>query len=145
MDYILMSALADFDLQEVTLSYDIACQWIKNFEERMERLPEHLRRDLDAFELQTGLPVWHALAHEDSCASMNSLNYLLGVGRSDGEGVERLWAWLNGFAYQSKEMGLGNRADSLEDKLDSHNFLKNLGEGAYYVSLPWLHVTDQLL
>jgi hypothetical protein len=33
MDYILMSALADFDLQEVTLSYDIACQWIKNFEE----------------------------------------------------------------------------------------------------------------
>jgi hypothetical protein len=76
---------------------------------------------------------------------MNSLNYLLGVGRSDGEGVERLWAWLNGFAYQSKEMGLGNRADSLEDKLDSHNFLKNLGEGAYYVSLPWLHVTDQLL
>ncbi|KAJ7778883.1 hypothetical protein B0H14DRAFT_3507857 [Mycena olivaceomarginata] len=106
MDYILMSALADFDLQEVTLSYDIACQWIKNFEERMERLPEHLRRDLDAFELQTGLPVWHALAHEDSCASMNSLNYLLG----------------------SKEMGLGNPADSLEDKLDSHNFLKNLGE-----------------
>ncbi|KAJ7689073.1 hypothetical protein B0H14DRAFT_3101092 [Mycena olivaceomarginata] len=128
MDYILMSALADFDLQEVTLSYDIACQWIKNFEERMEHLPEHLRRDLDAFELQTGLPVWHALAHEDSCASMNSLNYLLSVGHSDGEGVERLWAWLNGFAYQSKEMGLGNRADSLEDKLDSHNFLKNLGE-----------------
>jgi Kyakuja-Dileera-Zisupton transposase len=126
MDYILLSAIAGFDLKELTLSYDIACQWKKNFGERMERLPEHLRLDLERFELETGLPVWHALAHEDVCASVNSLNYIPGVGRSDGEGVERLWAFLNGFAYQSKEMGLGNRADTIEDKLDSHNFLKNL-------------------
>jgi hypothetical protein len=129
MDYILLSALAGFDLLELTLSYDIACQWKKNFGERMEHLPERIRLDLEAFELETGLPVWHALAHEDVCASVNSLNYILGVGRSDGEGVERLWAFLNGFAYQSKEMGLGNRADTIEDKLDSHNFLKNLGQG----------------
>ncbi|KAF7335028.1 CxC2 domain-containing protein [Mycena venus] len=128
MDYILMSALAGFDLMELTLSYDIACQWIKNFVERMERLPEDLRMDLETIDLQTGLPVWHALMHEDFCASLNSLNYILGVGQSNGEGVERLWAWLNGFAYQSKEMGLGNRADGIEDKLDSHNFLKNLGQ-----------------
>ncbi|KAJ7873906.1 hypothetical protein B0H14DRAFT_2343923 [Mycena olivaceomarginata] len=128
MDYILLSALAGFDLLELTLSYDIACQWKKNFGERMEHLPERIRLDLEAFELETGLPVWHALAHEDVCASVNSLNYILGVGRSDGEGVERLWAFLNGFAYQSKEMGLGNRADTIEDKLDSHNFLKNLGQ-----------------
>ncbi|KAJ7857327.1 hypothetical protein B0H14DRAFT_2578464 [Mycena olivaceomarginata] len=112
--------LAGFDLLELTLSYDIACQ--------MEHLPERIRLDLEAFELKTGLPVWHALAHEDFCASMNSLNYILGVGCSDGEGVERLWAFLNGFAYQSKEMGLGNCADTIEDKLNSHNFLKNLGQ-----------------
>ncbi|KAJ6491119.1 hypothetical protein C8R45DRAFT_901358 [Mycena sanguinolenta] len=128
MDYILMSSLVGLDLQELTLSYDIVCQWKKNFAERMARLPEELHIDLDTIDVETGLPVWHALAHEELCAALNSLNYIPGVGRSDGEGIERLWAWLNGCAYQSKEMGLGNRADSIEDKVDCHNFQKNLGK-----------------
>jgi hypothetical protein len=114
---------------ELTISYDIACQWRKNLAGRMERLPEEMRLDLDVIDVESGLPVWHALAHEEMCASVNSLNYILGVGWTDGEGIERLWAWLNGCSYQSKEMGLGNRADTIEDKLDSHNFLKNLGQG----------------
>ncbi|KAJ7040183.1 hypothetical protein C8F04DRAFT_912963, partial [Mycena alexandri] len=128
MDYILMSALADFDGKELTISYDIACQWKKNLAVRMSQLPEYLQLDLDAIDLDTGLPVWHALAHEELCATLNSLNYIPGVGRSDGEGIERLWAWLNGCSYQTKEMGLGNRADTVEDKLDAHNFLKNIGQ-----------------
>ncbi|KAJ7121221.1 hypothetical protein C8R46DRAFT_929163 [Mycena filopes] len=128
MDYILMSALAGFDGKELTLSYDIACQWKKNLAVRMARLPKHLQLDLDAINIDTGLPVWHALAHEDLCATINSLNYIPGVGRTDGEGVERLWAWLNGCSYATKEMGLGNRADTVEDKLDAHNFLKNIGQ-----------------
>ncbi|KAJ7080717.1 hypothetical protein C8R43DRAFT_909900 [Mycena crocata] len=127
MDYILMSALAGFDLMELTVSYDIACQWKKNFDERMKRLPEDMQMDFANIQLDSGLPVWHALAHEDICTALNNLTYILGVGRSDGEGIERLWAFLNSCAYQSKEMGLGNRADTVEDKLDSHNFLKNLG------------------
>lgn len=129
MDYILMSAVKGFGLQQLTISYDIACQWKKNFEERMARLPEDLRLELDTIDVETGLPVWHALAHEDFCASRNSLNYIPGVGRSDGEGVERLWSVLNGSSFHSKEMGLGNRADTIEDKLDAHNYQKNLGQG----------------
>ncbi|KAJ7022824.1 hypothetical protein C8F04DRAFT_970935 [Mycena alexandri] len=128
MDYILMSALEGFDGQELTISYDIACQWKKNLAERIARLPEHLQLDLDAIDIDTGLPVWHALAHEELCATLNSLNYIPGVGRSDGEGIERLWAWLNGCSYQTKEMSLGNRADMIEDKLDAHNFQKNIGQ-----------------
>ncbi|KAJ7701956.1 hypothetical protein B0H17DRAFT_1195154 [Mycena rosella] len=128
MDYILMSALSKFDLMELTLSYDIACQWKKNFTERLRKLPTELQIEFDNILVKSGLPVWHALAHEDSCAILNSLNYILGVGRTDGEGVERLWAFLNSCSYQSKEMGLGNRADTIEYKLDSHNFLKNLGQ-----------------
>ncbi|KAJ7041928.1 hypothetical protein C8F04DRAFT_946399 [Mycena alexandri] len=128
MDYILLSAVKGFDGQELTLSYDIACQWKKNFKERMEHLPKELHIDLDAIDVDSGLPVWHALAHEELCAVLNSLNYIMGVGKTDGEGIERLWAFLNGCSYQTKEMGLGNRADTVEDKLDSHNFLKNLGQ-----------------
>ncbi|KAJ7169138.1 hypothetical protein C8R43DRAFT_1121027 [Mycena crocata] len=127
MDYILMSALTGFNLMELGISYDIACQWKKNFDVRMQRLPETMRLDFKDVLLDSGLPVWHALAHEDLCAALNNLTYILGVGRTDGEGVERLWAFLNSCAYQSKEMGLGNRADTIEDKLDSHNFLKNIG------------------
>ncbi|KAJ7165276.1 hypothetical protein C8R46DRAFT_1220409 [Mycena filopes] len=128
MDYILTSAVAGFDGKQLTLSYDIACQWKRNLAERMKRLPKELQLDLDAIDIDTGLPVWHALAHEDICATVNSLNYIPGVGRTDGEGVERLWAWLNACSYATKEMGLGNRADTVKDKLDAHNFLKNIGQ-----------------
>ncbi|KAJ7770735.1 hypothetical protein B0H16DRAFT_1306944 [Mycena metata] len=129
MDYILVSALGDVDLKEYTVSYDIACQWKKHFEARMEKLPKALQRDFSDVLVQCGLPVWHALAHEEECTNENNLSLLPGVGKSDGEGIERLWAILNGIAFQTKEMSLGNRADTMEDKLDSHNFLKNLGQG----------------
>jgi hypothetical protein len=129
MDYILMAASADVDLMELTISYDIACQWKKNFDERMAKLPPDLQRSFEGVVMQSGLPVWHARAHETACADENNLNLLPGVGKCDGEGIERLWARLNGTAQQTKEMSLGNRADTLEDKLDSHNFLKNLSQG----------------
>ncbi|KAJ6449815.1 hypothetical protein C8R47DRAFT_999092 [Mycena vitilis] len=126
MDYILLSALVDTYPQELTVSYDIACQWRQNFKERMTKLPEKLQRNWEGVLLQSGLPVWHAMAHE--CKNENNLNLLPGVGKTDGEGIERLWAVLNGSAWQTKEMTLGNRADTLEDALDSHNYMKNLSE-----------------
>ncbi|KAJ7026086.1 hypothetical protein C8F04DRAFT_966920 [Mycena alexandri] len=127
MDFVLMSALQGFDLDELTISYDIACQWHKNLAGRIERLPKPLQLALDKIFVKCGLPVWHASAHNKACANEFSLSFLPGVGRSDGEGVERLWADLNPSAFHTKEMGLGNRADTLEDKIDAHNFLKNLG------------------
>ncbi|KAJ7715975.1 hypothetical protein B0H16DRAFT_1339392 [Mycena metata] len=89
MDYILMSALVGFDGQELTLSYDIACQWKKNLAECMSRLPEALQLDLDAIDIDTGLPVWHALAYKDLCTTVNSLTYIRGVGRSDEDFIPR--------------------------------------------------------
>ncbi|KAJ7024551.1 hypothetical protein C8F04DRAFT_1192230, partial [Mycena alexandri] len=88
MDYILVSALGDVDLKEYTVSYDIACQWRKNFKTRMEKLPKALQRDFDDVLVQCGLPVWHALAHEEECTNENNLSLLSGVGKSDGEGIE---------------------------------------------------------
>ncbi|KAJ7444055.1 hypothetical protein B0H11DRAFT_1931229 [Mycena galericulata] len=127
MDYIVMSALRGFDLKELAISYDIACQWQKNLRERLARLPPELILDLDNIFLQCGLPIWHASAHNKACANENALNFLIGLAKSDGEGVERLWADLNRAALHTKDMSLGNRADTVEDKVDSHNFLKNLG------------------
>ncbi|KAJ7826746.1 hypothetical protein B0H13DRAFT_1657348 [Mycena leptocephala] len=127
MDYILMSALAGFDLKELTISYDVACQWRKRLAERMEKLPEGMRLDIEHILFQCGLPVWHALSHEASCTNANSLSFMPGVGKTDGEGIERLWASLNASTFHTKTMGLGSRADTLEDKIDYLNFMKNLG------------------
>ncbi|KAJ7480228.1 hypothetical protein B0H11DRAFT_1724998 [Mycena galericulata] len=129
MDYIVMSALVGFALMLLTISYDIACQWKKTLPARNERMPKEVRLSLNKLTLQCALPVWHAGSHNEECQDDNSLSFKTGVGKSDGEGVERVWSVLNPAAYHTKDAGRGQRVDVLEDKIDSHNFLKNIGQG----------------
>ncbi|KAJ6557474.1 hypothetical protein B0H19DRAFT_1261098 [Mycena capillaripes] len=129
MDFIVMSALAGFSLLLLTISYDIACQWKIRLTERNARLPEELRFPLDAVKLQCALPVWHAGSHNGDCAEENSLSFKRGVGKTDGEGIERTWSGLNPVAFSTKDAGRGVRADVVEGKIDNHNHLKNMGQG----------------
>ncbi|KAJ7764957.1 hypothetical protein DFH07DRAFT_770232 [Mycena maculata] len=129
MDYIVLSALVGFSLMFLTISYDIGCQWKTHLRERNTRMPPELQLDFDKFTFQCTLPVWRAGSHNEDCAKDNSLSYKPGVGKSDGEGVERTWAVLNPAAYHTKDAGRGQRVDSIEDKIDNHNFLKNLDQG----------------
>ncbi|KAJ7705153.1 hypothetical protein B0H16DRAFT_1482433, partial [Mycena metata] len=99
-------------------------------------LPERLQLDLALITLLLALPVWHASAHEEACQRQNSLTYLDGVGRTDGEGIERTWLVLNPIAWATKEMGAGPRHDAIEDKIDHHNFEKNIGAGTTGTTLP---------
>ncbi|KAJ7774517.1 hypothetical protein DFH07DRAFT_732456 [Mycena maculata] len=128
MDYIVMSALAGFTLMLLTISYDIACQWQKNLKERNAKMPESVCLPLESFTFQCALPVWHAASHEEDCKDANSLSFKPGVGKSDGEGVERVWSVMNPAAYHTKDAGRGQRVDTLEDKIDSHNYLKNISQ-----------------
>ncbi|KAJ7301784.1 hypothetical protein DFH08DRAFT_723840 [Mycena albidolilacea] len=127
MDWIVFSAIMGLMMLFLTISYDIACQWKVNVPERMARLPSEMHVDLSKVQVQFGLPVWHAGSHD--CREDNSLSFKPGVGKTDGEGIERTWAVLNPAALATKEMGLGNRADVLDDRIDNHNFLKNLTQG----------------
>jgi hypothetical protein len=129
MDFIVASALASFTLLLLTISYDIACQWETNLPKRMEKLPADLRLPLNSIKLQCALPVWHAASHVEDCQNANSLSFKTGVGKSDGEGVERTWSRLNPAAYSTKDSGRGQRADTLEGKIDDQNYLKNVGLG----------------
>ncbi|KAJ7742488.1 hypothetical protein DFH07DRAFT_777724 [Mycena maculata] len=122
MDYILMSALVGFTLMLLMISYDIACQWQKNLKERNAKMPHSTSRSSAPY-------VWHAASHDDDCKDANSLSFKPGVGKSDGEGVEQVWSVLNPAAYHTKDAGRSQRADTLEDKIGSHNFLKNIGQG----------------
>ncbi|KAJ7887149.1 hypothetical protein B0H13DRAFT_2342514 [Mycena leptocephala] len=129
MDWIAICALMGFCLLWLTISYDISCQWKRTLVKRMEKMPEHMRLPLDKIKWQCALPVWHAGSHEEDCRDANSLSVKPGVGKSDGEGIERTWSILNPAAYHTKDMNIGNREDHLNDKIDNHNFLKNISEG----------------
>ncbi|KAK7019612.1 CxC2 domain-containing protein, partial [Favolaschia claudopus] len=129
MDFIVLAALAGFSLLWLTISYDIGCQWKLSFKERVKAFSSDMCLPLDDVNIQFGLPVWHAASHVEDCQLQNSLSFRPGVGRSDGEGVERTWSGLNPAAFSTKDAGVGVRADTIEAKIDNNNFLKNLGQG----------------
>ncbi|KAJ7178669.1 hypothetical protein C8R43DRAFT_843108, partial [Mycena crocata] len=131
MDYILLSALMGVTVLCLTISYDIACQWKINLPARAKKIADttSITTNLEDFEIQYALPVWHAVAHEVSCQTQNSLSYAVGVGRTDGEGIERTWAVLNPISYSTKEMGDGARKDAIENKVDHLNWEKNVSQG----------------
>ncbi|KAK7031325.1 CxC2 domain-containing protein [Favolaschia claudopus] len=126
MDYIVLSSVLGILALFLAISYDIACQWQVKFPNRMKDMPEHLQLDLTKITLLFALPVWHAAAHERSCQAQNSLTYTKGVGRTDGEGIERTWSRLNTLGWATREMGRGARADAIDDRLDHHNWEKNM-------------------
>ncbi|KAJ7456295.1 hypothetical protein B0H11DRAFT_2244215 [Mycena galericulata] len=106
MDFIVFSALAGFSLMLLTISYNIACQWKKGLPERNAKMPRDIRLPLDKITYQCALPVWHTASHNEDCKENNSLSYKPGVSKRRGQ-----------------------RVDVLEDKIDSHNFHKNIGQG----------------
>jgi hypothetical protein len=135
MDYIFFSAILGVALLTIAISYDIVCQWKININERIDKLPARLTEQPPevpplAKRLRFGLPVWHAAAHERDCQVTNSLRYQHGMENTDGEGMERGWSRVNGQSSSTKEMGPGNRHDTLDDHFGYHNWQRNIGLGA---------------
>lgn len=153
MDYLVFLCLFIAALLWYLVSYDIACQWRKNVRKRVNNLPEELKVELapssvpldgdlaNTIYLGAALPVWHGNVHELDCKTKQSLKYQKGVGVTDGECCERFWSKLNGSATSTKEMGPGNRHDTLDDRIGHLNFEKNinLGSSSYLHSLSRLN------
>ncbi|KAG1902395.1 uncharacterized protein F5891DRAFT_1127683 [Suillus fuscotomentosus] len=131
MDYIFFSTITPLLLLSVVISYDIACQWKLNLLKRMLALPEDIQipvvTAVAAFLF--AVPKFHAPAHEEKCSTPHSLNLMPGVGRTDGEGIERNWAEMNCVANSTKEMGPCSRHDTLDDHFRHHNWRKLTGLG----------------
>ncbi|KAF9503292.1 hypothetical protein BS47DRAFT_1374483 [Hydnum rufescens UP504] len=100
MDYIMFSSLQGTKLGRITISYDIFCQWITK--------------------LHCQLPS----AHKPEGHAQFSLNWMPGVGRTDGEGIERDWSGINPAANSTKEMGSGCRHNTLDDIWSDLNYRK---------------------
>ena len=130
MDYIMLSALAPVLVLRIFISYNIACQFKINFFDRMEALPNHLKLP-DNVSTDRGIPKCHCPMHKLPCQAPHSLNFKSGVGRTDGEGIERSWAEMNRVANSTKEMGPGSRHDTLDDHFGHHNWRKYVSLGKF--------------
>lgn len=87
MDYILLATLAGSYLL-LFITYDIACQYYKNFLKRMQDFPPCMQLKSDvAPKVQWAIPKKHWAVHGPS-HSRFSLNFLQKCGRMYGEGIE---------------------------------------------------------
>lgn len=120
MDYIFWSAVNSYKGRQITVSYDIMCQWYRNLLKRNANLPELLRR-LD-FVLRYVIPKFHISAHGPKCQTIFSFNFLPFMARTDGENIERGWAWMNPVSLSTREMGPGARHDTLDCQWSAWNW-----------------------
>ncbi|KAJ7872115.1 hypothetical protein B0H13DRAFT_2349622 [Mycena leptocephala] len=99
MDYLFFSSLIGITVITIVASYDIACQWSRNFLTRAKAMPDAMK-----------LPNWIKMLFKE-CHGPYSFNYTKGVGRTDGEGVERNWSWLNSCGPVNLSDGPGSHVD----------------------------------
>ncbi|KAF9554491.1 hypothetical protein CPC08DRAFT_737663 [Agrocybe pediades] len=131
VDFVVLSALIGISLLRVVLTYDIGCQWSKNFRKRMEDLPTHMHIP-DSTKVQVAIPSWHINGHGSKCRENFNLGYMAGVGRTIGEEVETTWPGTNLLASSIREMGPAARHDTLNDHWGGMNFQKTVGFGNFF-------------
>ncbi|KAG1906246.1 uncharacterized protein F5891DRAFT_1125633 [Suillus fuscotomentosus] len=124
MDYLVFSVLVSFGLAVFNLSYDIACQWHKKLWSRNSTMPQRLQFDYENKIVRFFVPKFHLKAHIQSYQTTFSFNFSKWVGRTDGEAPERGWADINRVATSTREMGPGNRRDTLDDHFGDWNWKK---------------------
>ncbi|TDL23120.1 hypothetical protein BD410DRAFT_721379 [Rickenella mellea] len=129
IDYIFASAMRRYRAGPKVISYDIACQWSRNLAQRFRNLPDHLFFEVTIDGIRYAIPKFHILAHLIKCQLVYSLNLMRGVGRTDGENIERGWSKIEGAAGNTKEMGPGSRHDALDDHWGFANFITYIGFG----------------
>jgi len=78
---------------------------------------------------------FHLAAHIEGCADRFSFNWTTDVGRTCGEIVESNWSKMNGVATATREMGFGQRRDTIIDVMAHFNFTKAINEGMFTISL----------
>ncbi|PPR04510.1 hypothetical protein CVT24_013116 [Panaeolus cyanescens] len=132
MDYIFASGIREFlTLTTILISYDIACQWFKNLHSRMENLwPDSLKKIPKKVHLIPAVPKLHEPMHKQTDNHQQySLNFIPGVGSSDLETPERVWAGHNQLGNSTKTQGPGSRHDNIDDHLNWWNWLKYISMG----------------
>ncbi len=134
MDYIFVCAMREYLVVNKLVSYDIACQWAGGLLDRIAKFPSHIQIPIPEGSISYVIPKLHYGSHIREGHSPYSLNYRLGAARTDGEGIERRWWWIQPMASSTKVMGPGGRQGCLEDQWGYSNWRKIVDMGEYYAS-----------
>ncbi|KAG7087076.1 hypothetical protein E1B28_013058 [Marasmius oreades] len=126
MDFLALYNLIGCTLLMVYFSYDIACQWMQHFHRRMQEFPAYMQLS-SGVSVVSKVPKFHLPAHGSACLAKFAFNYTEGAGKTDGEGVERNWSWLNECARSLSMMTLGARTDTMDDFTNFWNWRKTVG------------------
>ncbi|KAJ7119307.1 hypothetical protein C8R43DRAFT_1090958 [Mycena crocata] len=126
IDFIMFSSILNAVFMFLILSYDIACQYSKNFWTRMTKLPAMMHIDPEKVRVWFKVPNFHMLGHKPPCHSPFSFHWMWGAEVTDGEDVEQNWEFTNGAAGSTKMMGLGARAAFLEFLFGFHNWMRTV-------------------
>ncbi|KAK7676010.1 hypothetical protein QCA50_021045 [Cerrena zonata] len=115
MDYVFLSSIVGVMVLLILASYDIACQFFTGFPLRIPHLPERLRPTIPIKNIIPKIPKAHIYTHNEKCHGPYSFNWTKGAGRTDGEGIERLWLILNKAALSVREMTPSARRETIDD------------------------------
>jgi Kyakuja-Dileera-Zisupton transposase len=130
MDFILFYTLIGTLIQLILFSYDIICQWCRNFAKCQSQLPSIMQLTLlQIQEARFVIPKFHIYAHGLPCQSRYSLNFLQYMARMDGGDPERWWAHINPVSMSTKEMGPDTQLDTLDDHASAWNWHKIINIG----------------
>ena len=136
MGLIFCSEMRHYEGVEKSNSYDITCQWLLNIITRIREYPPEYQVDLPAQSLMRWvIGKLHWYSHKQEGHSRYSLNWMPGVGWSDGEGIERRWWDIQPIANSVKMMGPGARQAFLNDHWGYVNWRKTVNVSESYLVL----------
>ncbi|KAJ7238471.1 hypothetical protein C8J57DRAFT_1528783 [Mycena rebaudengoi] len=125
MDYIFASLMRHLHHKLFkVISYDIACQWWKYLRDRLLTLPSNMWLAIILTMMRFVIPKMHIKGHTLACQVLYSLSWLLGAGRTDGEGIERPWVSIGGIATSIRDIGPGSWRDVLDNHWSFWNWWK---------------------
>ena len=133
IDYLIISTLSGIFLIILFISYDIACQYSKNFRKRMDKLSNEMQVIPTDVQIHWAIPKKHIAVH-GSNHSQYSFNFLAGVGRTYGEGIESSWSHMNPVSTSTREMSPALRHETMNDHWGSWNWQKTLALGQYHLA-----------
>lgn len=149
MDYAFVSSLKhdiQHGIQEMMVSYDIGCQWSTNLDVRLPLYGDSIPDGTQQLpKRRVGVPKAHLPGHGKGCQTVYNLNYMVGVGRTFGEGVEQGWAHIGPVASATRESGPSARHALLDDHWSAWNWKKlvRLGKRFTHLTLKQTQLDEQ--
>jgi hypothetical protein len=118
-------------LQEGLVIYDVMCQYMVNFEHRIQDVPDYLLRNPE-MKVLGAIGKFHLADHVDTCFSKWTLNFMKGAGHIDGEIMETLWSGMNKVSGAARSMSKAHRQETLDDYMRDANWKKTVGIGKFF-------------